>query len=342
MTRSKYYCAAIMGSNGRLDPAAFRTAFFKSVEMHSLNVKCFYLTPAHQISLQQTGKLPPPNRKPLAMDLSWFTEDQLPHNLGAACEDEAENNDDDTEDIETRILATKYPHCVHRYPQDEEVFPRLKVVFDLDNTLLHALSRHKLMGSDLVLEDFVDFQGNPDLYRFTLPRQKSQAYYIKFRPGVSDFIRQISAYCDVGVHTNATKEYADIVMSIIDPDRTLFGGRVVARDDETSQNDRKEMSRLFDIPPSILCDELIIVDDRRDVWDPVFDRNIVQCNFYEYFDSRKEILSQEYGSRLNSQVYDDLDPGEVSLEDLDRQLPFLKNLILRAAQQRYAGSPPKP
>lgn len=278
----------------------------------------------------------------------------------------------------------EFPHPLNGRPSSHDggcQSTQLKIVFDLDNTLLHAQSKYKLNLIEPNLDDFRDPKDRPELYRFVLPRQNTQAYFIKFRPGAIDLIRSVAQYFDLAIHTNATREYADVVLSIIDPDRTIFGGRVAARDDESGKNDRKDMSRLFSINREQLLPSLLIVDDRRDVWDSCFERNIIQCNYYEYFETRRDLLTKKYKSSsrqtnvsntklatttvnatthgsqetafspsseitaspidlidsyLPDNFSNDDDHDNQSLEDCDRQLYFLQQLIVDVAKEHIA------
>lgn len=117
--------------------------------------------------------------------------------------------------IDSQSAVTQKPPILHR----------LKLVLDLDNTLLHAIARTKIGNVDIKLNHFLDSEGQPEMYKFVLPQLLSQTYYIKLRPGLRRFLREVSEYCDLAIHTNATREYADVIIAILDPDHTLFRGR---------------------------------------------------------------------------------------------------------------------
>lgn len=51
-----------------------------------------------------------------------------------------------------------------------------------------------------------------------------------------------------------------------------------------------------------LLEELLILDDRRDVWDVAFEKNIVQCNYYEYFESRRDALTTKYANTVGRSI----------------------------------------
>lgn len=127
------------------------------------------------------------------------------------------------------LSATSSPpasdeHVQHELPK-RRVQHRLKLVLDLDNTLLHACARSKIGNCDIKLQHFLDCEGKPEMYKFVLPQILTQVYYVKLRPGLRRFLREVSEYCDLAIHTNATREYADVIVAILDPDRSLFRGR---------------------------------------------------------------------------------------------------------------------
>ncbi|XP_053991643.1 uncharacterized protein LOC128883384 isoform X2 [Hylaeus volcanicus] len=170
---------------------------------------------------------------------------------------------------------------------------KLKLVLDLDNTLLHACSLSKLCNIDIPLHDFQSPENDSELYTFRLSSFFNQLYHVKFRPGVRRFLKELSLYCDMGIHTNATHEYADVIVSILDPDYSLFQGRVASREDETTKDHKKNMGRLFRVDDLDIA-SLLILDDRKDVWDTMYHPNIIKCGVYDYLDARKNVLIEKY------------------------------------------------
>lgn len=111
-------------------------------------------------------------------------------------------------------------------PKPEVVDPRKPIlVLDLDNTLLHATSQVKLRDN-VDADVFNRETGCVSLFTFTLPREGAeQLYYLKCRPFVVEFLRELSKVCTLCIHTNATLEYANVVVQILDADGQLFGDR---------------------------------------------------------------------------------------------------------------------
>ncbi|CDJ58561.1 NLI interacting factor-like phosphatase domain-containing protein, putative [Eimeria maxima] len=100
---------------------------------------------------------------------------------------------------------------------------KLPLLLDLDNTLLHAQAVG-VAGYTIALEDWLDEDGLPELYKFELPCNR-KVYYLKLRPGLRRFLRALAPVFELSIYTNATQEYADLVVAILDPDRSLFGDR---------------------------------------------------------------------------------------------------------------------
>ncbi|KAH0471184.1 MAG: hypothetical protein KVP17_002177 [Porospora cf. gigantea B] len=113
-----------------------------------------------------------------------------------------------------------------KLPGGRELGERLKLVLDLDNTLLNAVSTAKLNVGEVDLNDFV-VDGSPQMYLFSLPQLPEQRFLLKLRPHVHEFLAEVSKSCELSIHTNATREYADVVLAVLDPDRRYFGSRYV-------------------------------------------------------------------------------------------------------------------
>lgn len=100
---------------------------------------------------------------------------------------------------------------------------KLPLLLDLDNTLLHAQAVG-VAGYHIALEDWLDEDGLPEVYKFELPYNR-KVYYLKLRPGLRRFLKTLAPFFELSIYTNATQEYADLVVAILDPDRSLFSDR---------------------------------------------------------------------------------------------------------------------
>ncbi|KAK4199508.1 hypothetical protein QBC40DRAFT_81432 [Triangularia verruculosa] len=102
-------------------------------------------------------------------------------------------------------------------------------------------------------------------------------YYIKMRPGLEDFLQRISTMYELHVYTMGTRAYAQNVARVIDPEKKLFGNRVISRD-ENGNMYSKSLQRLFPVSTNMV----VIIDDRSDVW-PHNRPNLVKVTPYEFF-----------------------------------------------------------
>lgn len=55
------------------------------------------------------------------------------------------------------------------------------------------------------------------------------------RPGLTDFLADLSKLYEMHVYTMGTRTYADAICNIIDPDGKVFGGRILSRDESGSE-----------------------------------------------------------------------------------------------------------
>ncbi len=76
----------------------------------------------------------------------------------------------------------------------------------------------------------ISFSSIQDVYNFRLPGN-SLLYYCRLRPHARQFLQDVSGYYETHVFTMGTKQYAASVTGILDPDKKLFYGRIISRDD---------------------------------------------------------------------------------------------------------------
>lgn len=150
---------------------------------------------------------------------------------------------------------------------------KLSLVLDLDQTVLHATKDDSING--LLRE-------RPELFEQIHPiTVTGECYFIKLRPQLKEFLAQISRLFELHVYTMGTRDYAQAVVRLFDPQGHLFYDRILTRDDaratitgkepegSTAEQHRKNLKRLFPTDDSAV----LIVDDRADVWD--YSRNLV-------------------------------------------------------------------
>ncbi|PIA96087.1 RNA polymerase II subunit A C-terminal domain phosphatase [Cercospora beticola] len=153
---------------------------------------------------------------------------------------------------------------------------RLSLVVDLDQTIIHA-SVEPTIGEWQNDPSNPNYEALRDVQAFQLHDDKPNTwYYIKPRPGLKDFLDRLSEIYEMHIYTMGTRSYAENVAKIIDPDRKIFGDRIVTRNESGSQT-AKYLKRLFPIDTRMV----VIIDDRADVWHWI--SNLVKVNVFEFF-----------------------------------------------------------
>lgn len=215
---------------------------------------------------------------------------------------------------------------------------KLILVVDLDQTVIQA-------AVDPAIKEWMDDESNPNhqavkdvktfcLEESVLPKGapagtrpiKTQCwYYVKMRPGLSAFLRDMNEIYEMHVYTMATKAYASAIAKIIDPNGIYFSDRILSRDESGSLT-QKNLQRLFPVSTSMVA----IIDDRGDVWN--WSANLIKVVPYIFFvgtgDINSNFLPQKTGE-LKSSMKEEKENGKNSstvepkikevAQDVDRQ-----------------------
>ncbi|KAK4208082.1 RNA polymerase II subunit A C-terminal domain phosphatase [Rhypophila decipiens] len=166
---------------------------------------------------------------------------------------------------------------------------KLSLVVDLDQTIIHACI-DPTVGEWQRDPTNPNYESVKNVKTFQLedgPRGVARGcwYYIKMRPGLEEFLQRISTMYELHVYTMGTRAYAQNVARIVDPNRKLFGNRVISRD-ENGNMYAKSLQRLFPVS----TDMVLIIDDRADVW-PNNRTNLIKVSPYEFFKGIGDINS---------------------------------------------------
>lgn len=175
---------------------------------------------------------------------------------------------------------------------------KLALIVDLDQTVIHA-TVDPTVGEWMRDESNPNYEALKSVGRFRLgidgeeikedddddaPKDAAAAlrasracwYYVKPRPGVPEILKQLSEKYELHVYTMGTRSYANCVCKLIDPDASIFGNRILSRDENGSLV-RKSLTRLFPVDHSMV----VIIDDREDVWSR--SPNLLPVLPYEFF-----------------------------------------------------------
>ncbi|RKF72952.1 RNA polymerase II subunit A C-terminal domain phosphatase [Golovinomyces cichoracearum] len=159
---------------------------------------------------------------------------------------------------------------------------KLSLVVDLDQTIIHACIEPTI-GEWQNDPASPNYQAVKEVRSFQLnddgPRGVASGcwYYIKLRPGLKEFLDKISEIYELHVYTMGTRAYAMNIAKIVDPDKRLFGDRIISRDENGSIM-TKSLARIFPVNTKMV----VIIDDRTDVW-PKNRPNLIKVFPYDFF-----------------------------------------------------------
>ncbi|CCG81291.1 putative RNA Polymerase II CTD phosphatase Fcp1 [Taphrina deformans PYCC 5710] len=154
---------------------------------------------------------------------------------------------------------------------------KLSLIVDLDQCVIQTTV-------DPTVGEWLKDPTNPnhavlhDVQQFRIAEEGPNApvYYVKPRPGLAQFFNTICKRYEMHIYTMGTKPYARKVASVIDPDGSIFGSRILSRD-ENGSNTQKSVQRLFPVETNMV----VIMDDRGDVWQ--WSPNLIKVNPFEFF-----------------------------------------------------------
>jgi len=160
---------------------------------------------------------------------------------------------------------------------------KLSLVVDLDQTVIHACI-DPTVGEWQKDPTSPNYDAVKDVKAFQLsddgrPRGLASGswYYIKMRPGLTEFLTKVAEMYELHVYTMGTRAYAINIAKIIDPEKRLFGDRIVSRDENGSLAS-KNLARIFPQDRRMV----VIIDDRADVW-PNNKHSLIKVHAYEFF-----------------------------------------------------------
>jgi RNA polymerase II subunit A-like phosphatase len=152
---------------------------------------------------------------------------------------------------------------------------KLTLVVDLDQTVIQCCIE-ETVGEWKNDPSNPNYEALKDVATFRLPRD-DKTYYVKPRPGLKEFLAEVSKLYEMHVYTMASRDYARLVTDLIDPTGTIFGTRVLSRDENGAAGMKKALKRLFPVDTSMV----VIIDDRGDVWH--WSPNLIKVNAYDFF-----------------------------------------------------------
>lgn len=173
---------------------------------------------------------------------------------------------------------------------------KLALILDLDKTLLHATAddRAALLPDIRVLSPSqcvdVPFDQDDVIVKQTLGTDDNRCnYYVKYRPGLIEFLDKASQKFELWIFTAGTRPYAEFNASVMDPTGALFADRIVSRDDlpadyKPGRQVFKSLEAVFPFDDTFA----IILDDSPDVWGANMS-NLLPVSPYTFFTGFQDV-----------------------------------------------------
>lgn len=160
---------------------------------------------------------------------------------------------------------------------------KLSLVVDFDQTILHSTLAAECPWAAAWLA--MPVEQRPARLHYV--RVEAEDFYVRIRPMAVECLEELSTIYELHASTMGTRLYAQMVISLVDPDGRLFHDRIVSRDEAKSSNAKVVRFRhLFPNGGAMA----LIMDDRMDVWRGAED-NMVPVNPYVYFEGASDVNS---------------------------------------------------
>lgn len=181
---------------------------------------------------------------------------------------------------------------------------KLLLVLDLDHTLLVS-TRMADLPKDMLpkAEQLLSQQGSGEQQQlYKLPHM---LMWTKLRPGIREFLMEAHKLFELHIYTHGDQDYAAEMAKLLDPKKTLFGGRVISGRDST-QKHVKNLDVVLGADTSVL-----ILDDTEGVW-PQHAANLIQVDRYIFFPACATRFGRSHKCLLETGQDEDADTGMLS------------------------------
>lgn len=178
---------------------------------------------------------------------------------------------------------------------------RLSLVLDLDHTLVHASNDPRAAAirefspPDVDIGSIKSFSLGPSNSSSKSRTSASHCtMHVKLRPHLREFLQRVSKHFELSIYTMGIRSYAEQIARIIDPDNSLFRGRVTSREDFKIEGilNQKNLSRVFPCDDSMV----LIIDDREDVWldgtNELYMPNLLRAKPYYFWSGFSEVYDR--------------------------------------------------
>ncbi|KAI1187271.1 NLI interacting factor-like phosphatase-domain-containing protein [Nemania serpens] len=121
------------------------------------------------------------------------------------------------------LIPKRQPSYVPFEPQDPKQLKTL--ILDLDETLIHSMSKGGRMGSGHMVEVRLNTAYTGSGGQQMPGPQHPILYYVHKRPHCDEFLRKVCKWFNLVVFTASVQEYADPVIDWLESERKFFSGR---------------------------------------------------------------------------------------------------------------------
>ncbi|KAI0851327.1 NLI interacting factor-like phosphatase-domain-containing protein [Daldinia vernicosa] len=121
------------------------------------------------------------------------------------------------------LIPRRQPSYVPYEPLDPKQLKTL--ILDLDETLIHSMSKGGRMGSGHMVEVRLNTTYVGSGGQQALGPQHPILYYVHKRPHCDEFLRKVCKWFNLVVFTASVQEYADPVIDWLESERKFFSGR---------------------------------------------------------------------------------------------------------------------
>ena len=141
-------------------------------------------------------------------------------------------------------------------PSPSSSSPQLILVIDLDLTLVHAIHDEDAILlfqqwmtsiTDHTWVDHINSQITPLELTYLNETEplRTNNLLVKIRPNVDSLLRELAARYELIIYTQGEQQYAEKVMELLDPDQSLFKGRVISRS-RSNDSQKKLISKVVE------------------------------------------------------------------------------------------------
>jgi hypothetical protein len=152
---------------------------------------------------------------------------------------------------------------------------------------------------------------------------EGEMYFIKLRPGLRQFLKDLSEIYELHIYTKANRNYLNFLINELDPCGKIFAS-AVARDDSPDLDvELKEINRVCCRPN----DQIVVFDDRVDIWTDS-QSNVIRAQPYNFLSYRKISVVKALEDIVNTSQSPTASHTAVAL-DFDCHLFYMKDVLSR-------------